>query len=88
MLDIQTLIKIADAYKVAANVENDSTVSYRVFGDSKKLGGLRAGVDITTTRFNSALYWFRNNWPGNGNIPYELKGLLPELTDPPKGGAS
>lgn len=63
MFAIDTLIARADAYKKAAGIADDSTVSYRVFGDTKKLAALRKGADLTTRRFNSAMKWFEQNWP-------------------------
>lgn len=63
MFEIDTLIARADAYKMAAGVLDDSTVSYRVFGDTKKLASLRNGADLTTRRFNAAMAWFDKNWP-------------------------
>lgn len=63
MIDIQTLIHRADAYKVASGIARDTTVSSRVFGDSKKLAAIRNGADITVTRFNDAMKWFDLNWP-------------------------
>lgn len=72
MLDIQSLIKVADAYKVAAKIENDSTVSHRVFGDSKKLSAMRAGADITVGRFTAAILWFSSNWPEGAERPPEI----------------
>lgn len=63
MIDASYLIRLADAYKAGAAVPNDSTVSFRVFGDSKKLAQLREGRDITVGRFNLAVAWFRENWP-------------------------
>ena len=63
MFDVASLIARADAYKVASGVVDDSTVSYRVFGDTKKLAALRNGADLTTRRFNTAMDWFDQNWP-------------------------
>lgn len=63
MQTIEHLLRLADAYKQAAGVAEDITVSYRVFGDTKKLAALRAGGDITTRRFNAAIAWFGENWP-------------------------
>jgi hypothetical protein len=63
MIDMNALIARADAYKVAAGVTEDTTVSHRVFGDTKKLGALRRGGDITVRRFNAAMNWFDQNWP-------------------------
>jgi hypothetical protein len=76
MANIQHLIEIADAYKVAAEVERDQTVSYRVFGDSAKLTALRAGADITVKRFNAAMEWFGQNWPDGKALP---KGLTASI---------
>ncbi len=68
MNDIAHLIRIADAYKTALGLE-DTTVSTRVFKDSKKLGALRNGADITVSRFNAALRWFDENWPQHVERP-------------------
>lgn len=62
-MDIHALIERADAYKAAAGLTDDTTVSYRVFSDTKKLTALRQGADITTRRFNAAMAWFDENWP-------------------------
>jgi hypothetical protein len=72
MLDIQNLIRVADAYKAASKIEKDSTVSNRVFGDSKKLAALRAGGDITVGRFRAAMIWFRDRWPEGADLPADL----------------
>lgn len=73
MFDTAHLIKLADAYKTACGLQDDTTVSYRVFGDSKKLGQMRAGADITTRRFNAAVRWFSAHWPDGKDRP---DGLL------------
>jgi len=62
MYSITRLIVLADAFKVATDLP-DTTLSYRIFGDSKKLTQLRRGRDITTSRFNAAIEWFRANCP-------------------------
>jgi hypothetical protein len=66
------LIAVADAYKAAAGVPKDQTVSYRVFRDSKKLTHMREGAGITLDRFNSAMQWFRDNWPAGHDKPAAL----------------
>lgn len=71
MLNIEHLIKVADEYGRAANVE-DKTVSSRVFQDSKKLGAIRAGSDITVGRYNGALGWFSANWPDGADWPHDV----------------
>lgn len=74
MIDIAEFIALADTYKRLTGVERDTTVSYRVFGDTKKLGQLRAGAcDLTVGRYNAALVWFGANWPEGADRP----ALLP-----------
>lgn len=63
MIDTQTLIQRLDAYKSASRTCEDTTVSHRVFGDTKKLSALRNGGDITVRRFNAAMTWLDQNWP-------------------------
>ena len=71
MLNIEHLIKVADEYGRATAVE-DKTVSSRVFQDSKKLGAIRAGSDITVGRYNAALEWFSSNWPEGAIWPVDV----------------
>lgn len=75
MIDLQTLLSTADAYKAATGLTADTTVSHRVFGDTKKLGALREGGDITVGRFNQALAWFAANWPAEASRPAALAGM-------------
>lgn len=72
MQTIDDLLAVADAYKIAAAVERDRTVSHRVFGDSKKLSALRVGAGIDIRRFNSAMEWFNENWPPATRRPKQL----------------
>ena len=71
MLNIDHLLTIADAYGQAAKVE-DKTISSRVFQDSKKLGAIRGGADITVGRYNAALEWFSANWPDDATWPHDV----------------
>lgn len=72
MVELAHLLSVADAYKSATSLE-DVTVSHRIFGDSKKLGALRTGADITLSRFNSALLWFSANWPEGAKWPKNVE---------------
>lgn len=82
MASIAQLISIADAYKALTGIKDDSTVSHRVFRDSKKLGALRQGdADITVRRFNASLFWFRDNWPDGFGLPSILTAALPHEGD-------
>jgi hypothetical protein len=72
MIEIAHLLKLADAFQAAAPVP-DTTLSFRVFKDSKKLAALRTGSDITTGRFNDALTWFADNWPESAEWPSDVQ---------------
>lgn len=62
MLEISHLLLVVDAYRIATNVP-DTTVSNRLFKDTKKIANLRAGGELYVGRFNDALRWFDANWP-------------------------
>lgn len=75
MFSISDLLALIDAYKTAAGVQKDQTVSSRIFGDSAKVAQLRADRDLTTRRFNMALHWLQANWPEGHEMPEKLAGL-------------
>lgn len=68
MIEISALLTLSDAYQAATGVP-ETTVSHRLFGDTKKLAGMRGGADITVGRFNHALVWFSANWPEGTDWP-------------------
>jgi hypothetical protein len=68
MLQIAHLLSLADEYQRVDPIE-DKTLSFRVFGDSKKLAALRTDSDITTSRFNAAVQWFSDHWPEGAEWP-------------------
>lgn len=72
MLRISHLLKLADEYERVSGV-GDTTLSFRVFSDSKKLAALRDEADITTTRFNGAIVWFAKNWPAKARWPSDVQ---------------
>lgn len=78
MLNTAHLITLADAYRSATNTE-DKTVSSRVFQDSKKLGAIRTGADITVSRYNAALGWFSANWPEGAAWPIDVPRPFAEV---------
>jgi hypothetical protein len=78
MIQIAHLLSLADAFQQAAPV-SDTTLSFRIFRDSKKLGALRAGSDITTGRFNDAIVWFSENWPASAVWPVAVP--RPSMTE-------
>lgn len=71
MIQIAHLLALADEFERVESLE-DKTLSFRVFGDSKKLTALRAEADITTGRFNAALQWFADNWPAAAKWPADV----------------
>ncbi len=75
MIQITHLLSLADAFQKAVPV-TDTTLSFRIFKDSKKLGALRGGSDITTGRFNDAIVWFDDNWPEDAKWPEAISRPL------------
>jgi hypothetical protein len=76
---IEQLLAVASAYEQATGLE-PTTVSWRVFGDSKKLAAIRAGADIQVRRHEKAMHWFAENWPEGAEWPEGI--LRPDLTGP------
>lgn len=71
MNSIDALIQLADEYGRATGV-TVTTVSWRVFNDSKKLSAIKAGADIQVSRFERAVSWFAQNWPEGAVWPEAL----------------
>jgi hypothetical protein len=71
MSAIDDIMLLARRYADAERVET-KTVSWRVFGDSKKLDALEAGGDIQTKRSEAAIRWFSENWPEGADWPAEV----------------
>lgn len=72
MFEIAHLLALVDAYEAAEKI-GDTTLSFRVFGDSKKIAALRDKSDITTSRFNGAVEWFSKNWPPETKWPAHVQ---------------
>lgn len=68
MLEISHLLQVVDAYRAATGLP-DTTVSNRIFADTKKIANLRNGADLYTARFNHAMRWFAANWPERAAWP-------------------
>lgn len=68
MSAIEQLLSLCREYGRAAGVDT-TTVSWRVFGDSKKLGAIMEGADIQTRRLERAVRWFSDNWPETARWP-------------------
>lgn len=73
MMNINTLVSLIDSFGAAIGETKDTTLSHRIFGDSKKLGALRTGgADITVGRYNATLAWLAANWPESADRPAAL----------------
>lgn len=79
MLTETDLLAVADLYRSLTEVE-EVTLSYRIFGDTKKLRLLRDGRGITLERFNASMSWFAANWPGDVALPETLAAFAPTPT--------
>jgi hypothetical protein len=71
MTGTDQLLAVAREYAHLKEMEL-STVSWRVFGDTKKLGAMEAGADIQTKRFERAMLWFSKNWPETASWPADI----------------
>jgi len=89
MIKIEDLVAVADAYREAVGGATETTVSHRVFGDTKRLSALRDGREITVGRFNHAMRWFAENWPKEAEMPKTLSPYLGrDATPQPQGNAA
>lgn len=76
MVTARDILALAEPFAVATNVPL-TTVSSRVFDDSKKLAAIDAGADLTLTRFARAVEWFAANWPDNAVWPVGVERPSP-----------
>lgn len=78
MNGIDQILRVARVYADAEEIDL-STVSWRVFGDTKKLKAMERGADIQVRRHEAAMTWFSANWPKNARWP---KGVArPSLSE-------
>lgn len=84
MITKLTLVASADLFRAASGGMRETTLSHRIFGDSKKLTALRGSADITVGRFNAAMCWMAENWPEGHEVPASLSAYAAETpeTDP------
>lgn len=80
MIEIETLLTLVDCYSAATGLP-DSTVSYRLFDDTKKIANMRAGADITVGRFNHAVRWLSDNWPEGAVWPETIARPVSEIPE-------
>jgi hypothetical protein len=64
MSAIEQLISVVQAYRAAAPELEVTTLSWRMFGDTKKLAAIIDGeADLHTRRHEKAMRWLSVNWP-------------------------
>jgi hypothetical protein len=80
MSGIDQLLAVARAYAEAEGIEMQ-TVSWRAFGDGKKLGAIEDGSDIQVRRFERTMQWFSDNWPAGTKWPKEAARPAPVRAD-------
>lgn len=77
----EKLLSVADAFAAARGL-SESRVSTMAFGDGKVITRLRAGSDLTTTRYEASMAWFDANWPADAVWPQSInRPLTPERFD-------
>lgn len=77
MITKDTLLQMADAFRAAAGIERETTLSSRIFDDSKRLTNLRGAGDITIGSFTRAMAYMAANWPEGQDLPPALTPYLP-----------
>lgn len=56
----------------------ESTLSHRVFGDTKRLKSLRSGSTITVRKLREGVFRFRDHWP-ESLIDLDLVSLIERI---------
>lgn len=78
MKQITQLTELARLYAEATNLPQ-TTVSWRLFDDSKILSKLNNGGDITVGRYWRAVKWLSDNWPEGFDWPDFISRTSPDL---------
>lgn len=78
MMSIDHLLTLSRIYAAAEGVSL-SAVSWRVFGDTKKLPAMEGGADIQVRRYGRAVQWFADNWPNGAEWPPEIERPSPSI---------
>lgn len=62
MITEAELIRIIDAVTASTGL-SDTTLSSRIFNDSKRIAAIRGGATITVRRMADAVEYLCKNWP-------------------------
>jgi hypothetical protein len=74
---LAVLLDVLEKYRIACGNISDKTLSSRVFEDSKKVGQLKSGTDLTTARLVKIAIHLRDRWPkGQARPKKALKWLI------------
>ena len=87
MLEIAQLLAVADRYGALTGLP-ETTVSHRLFADTKRLGQMRNGGEITVGRFNGAMRWLAENWPDGSDLPDNLAAYRSPAPETPNEDAA
>ena len=71
MSAIDRFLLVARTYRQISGLKT-TALSWRLFGDSKKLGALENGADIQVTRYEKALQWLSDHWPEPADWPADV----------------
>lgn len=85
MKTAQDILTVATVYAEAQSLKL-TTLSARVFDDSKKLAQIADGADITLARAGAALRWFSDRWPEGLAWPADI--WRPDPTPSSEGAAA
>ncbi len=71
MVTASDILRLAQIFAAATGVRL-TTISSRIFDDSKKLSAIEGGADLTLTRAGAAMQWFSDNWPDSESWPDDI----------------
>ena len=71
---VQKILDITDRYCAARGV-TEGTVGGIIFKNSRVFPRIRAGGDLTTSSYERALRWYRDNWPDGHPMPADIAEL-------------
>jgi len=83
MVTASDILRLAQIFAAATGIKV-TTISSRVFDDSKKLSAIESGADLTLTRAITAMQWFSDNWPDGEAWPDDMVRPAPSAPSSPE----
>lgn len=68
MPDTLHILLLADEWLRATGLA-ETTLSNRIFGESKKISLIRGGGGLTVERYRHSVLWFSSTWPEGAEWP-------------------